>query len=49
MKLVDRLSGNRTPTMKPGAIETLFSISSAPKGMRAMRRRPGVISRPLAL
>ena len=34
------------PSMKPGAIDTLFSTSSAPKGMRAMRMRAGVISTP---
>ena len=27
------------PIMNPGALDTLFSMSSAPCGMRAMRRR----------
>ena len=37
------------PSMKPGATDTLFSTSSAPKGMRAMRMRAGVISTPRRL
>ena len=34
------------PSMNPGAIDTLFSTNSAPKGMRAMRIRAGVSSTP---
>ena len=37
------------PSMKPGATDTEFSTSSAPKGMRAMRMRAGVISTPRRL
>ena len=33
-------------SMNPGAIEMAFAMSSAPCGMRAMRRRAGVGSTP---
>ena len=32
---------NRLPMRKPGAAETGLSISRAPRGIRAIRRRPG--------
>ena len=37
------------PIWKPGAFETGLSISVAPSGMRAMRMRASLGSRPISL